>query len=488
MEDLKLEVAKLTQEKAALVQDLERLRGELDRLQQEKLDLEILLETTTEHGDAVEEDLHSTTEELYLTKTDLELLLETTTQHGDLVEDHLYEKAEELSRSKADLELILETTTEHGDTVEASLHKAEARYRGIFENAMEGMCQIAPDGNYIDVNYAMARIYGYPSPSEMVEHSRDRVPQLFYLEPEDHHRFIRLLQEKGQVSRLESQVYRKDGRIIWIAQSARAVYGEGGTLHHYEGLVEDITERKKIDRLKNEFVSTVSHELRTPLTSIRGALGLIVGGVLGELPAQARALTEIAYRSSERLVLLINDILDIEKIEAGRMEFNVQPMALVPIIQQSVEANLAFAAQYGVRVDLEPGYPDVWVNADSNRLLQVLTNLLSNAAKFSPPDSVVKVVVSQQGSFCRVAVIDQGCGISEEFRSYIFQKFAQSDSSNTRQRGGTGLGLSISKAIVEKLGGHIGFDSVVNQGTTFYFDLPIWHPHTFQSLPEIVAH
>lgn len=235
---------------------------------------------------------------------------------------------------------------------------------------------------------------------------------------------------------------------------------------------QDITRRKEIDRLKNEFISTVSHELRTPLTSIRGSLGLIAGGVAGEVPEQARGMIEIAYKNSERLVILINDILDIEKIESGKMQFKMQLLELMPIVEQAIEANHAFGEQYRVRFEVEQAVPDARVSADGDRLNQVLTNLLSNAAKFSPAGSSVQVSVRRVGSKLRVAVRDHGQGIPPDFCHRIFQKFAQADSSNARQKGGTGLGLSIAKAIVERLGGTIGFETIPGVGSTFYFDLP----------------
>jgi signal transduction histidine kinase len=237
-------------------------------------------------------------------------------------------------------------------------------------------------------------------------------------------------------------------------------------------IVRDITERKKVDQMKNEFISTVSHELRTPLTSIRGSLGLLSGGVAGALPARARAMLDIAYNNSERLVRLINDILDIEKIESGQLDFVARPLELLPLLEQAIDANCAFGAQFDVTFKLEPAVSGIWVNADADRLMQVITNLLSNAARFSPHGQAVTITVTRHSGLIHVAVSDHGPGIPEEFRGRIFQKFAQADSSDTRQRGGTGLGLSISKAIVERLGGEIGFEAGSAIGATFFFDLP----------------
>lgn len=237
-------------------------------------------------------------------------------------------------------------------------------------------------------------------------------------------------------------------------------------------LAKEAAERKRLEQIKNEFVSTVSHELRTPLTSIRGSLGLLAGGVLGKFDPAAKNLIDVALRSSERLIRLINDILDIDKLEAGKLEFDIRQVDLVVMVEHALQATGDFARQYGVRFTLVEAPAAVSVMADSDRLTQVLTNLLSNAAKFSPKDASVDVSVRDLGGRIRVSVRDRGPGMPEEFQRKIFQRFAQADTSDTRQKGGTGLGLSISKAIVERLGGRIGFDTKLGEGTTFYFDLP----------------
>jgi PAS domain S-box-containing protein len=254
-------------------------------------------------------------------------------------------------------------------------------------------------------------------------------------------------------------------------------YGEGdehGMVIGFSSLGTDVTELKRIDRMKSEFVSTVSHELRTPLTSIRGSLGLVSGGVAGELPERAKSLVGIAKTNCERLIRLINDILDSEKIESGKMTFELQAQELEPLMEQALVDNEGFAAQHGVTLVLHGLAEQVRVCVDSDRLTQVVTNLLSNAIKYSPPQGTVNVVMRKQANRVRVEIIDNGPGIPEEFRKRIFQKFSQADSSDTRQKGGTGLGLSISRAIVERMDGCIGFSSESNKGTTFFFELPEW--------------
>lgn len=241
-------------------------------------------------------------------------------------------------------------------------------------------------------------------------------------------------------------------------------------------MIRDISKEKKSERLKREFISMVSHELRTPLTSIHGALGLIAGGVAGQLQSNVKKLMDIALNNSERLISLINDILDIEKIESGKMSFIIKPLNIVSLVEQSIESNKAYADRFKVtfriNIDSNVHERETKVKGDYDRLVQVMTNLLSNAAKFSPTDEVVIISVERFNRTIRVSVKDKGPGIPGEFYNRIFQKFAQADSSDTRQKGGTGLGLSISRAIIEKLGGKIGFESEIGKGATFYFELP----------------
>jgi PAS domain S-box-containing protein len=241
----------------------------------------------------------------------------------------------------------------------------------------------------------------------------------------------------------------------------------------FYALFTDITEMKRIDRMKTEFVSTVSHELRTPLTSIRGSLGLVAGGVAGVLPDAAKTLIDIAKNNCERLIRLINNILDTEKIESGKMRFELKVLELQSVVAQTIAANDGFAAQHGVSFALLTSGEAVRVNADSDGLSQVLTNLLSNAVKFSPKGACVDVSVTRGRQRVRVEVRDRGPGIPEEFRGRIFQKFSQADSSDSRQKGGTGLGLNISKAIIDRLGGTIGFCDHAEGGTVFFFELPV---------------
>jgi DNA-binding response OmpR family regulator/nitrogen-specific signal transduction histidine kinase len=241
-------------------------------------------------------------------------------------------------------------------------------------------------------------------------------------------------------------------------------------------VVVDITERKRHERLKNEFVATVSHELRTPLTSISGALGILASGAVGELSASAKRLLTIAHTNSERLARLINDILDIEKIEAGKLNFNLKPVSLRPLVEQVIEASRGFGDAYGVSIRFDSNSTEETALVDADRLCQVVTNLLSNAVKFSPRQSVVTVKIEGLDSGARITVRDQGRGIPEDYKERVFEKFVQVDATDAREKGGTGLGLSIVKQIVERLGGRVGFQPAPGGGTIFHVDLPKWDP------------
>jgi signal transduction histidine kinase len=234
------------------------------------------------------------------------------------------------------------------------------------------------------------------------------------------------------------------------------------------------SERKRLERLKDEFVSTVSHELRTPLTSIAASLGLLIGKAVGDLPKPMVRLLAIAHTNSQRLVRLVNDILDVEKLESGHAVFELRRLAVRPLVEQAIEAIRGFAEGHGVRVWIEAADTLAEVRADPDRLAQVFTNLLSNAVKFSPPDSEVVVTVEKSGHLVRVSVRDHGSGIPDGFKSRIFERFAQADATSAREKGGTGLGLSIVKQIVDRLAGVVDFADAPGGGAIFYVELPGW--------------
>jgi signal transduction histidine kinase len=238
--------------------------------------------------------------------------------------------------------------------------------------------------------------------------------------------------------------------------------------------LHDISARKQVERMKDEFIATVSHELRTPLTSISASLALLADGMAGELPAGARGLVNVANASSARLVRLVGDVLDLQKIEAGRMDVRCELQPLLPVAQSALASMACFAAQAGVSLACHaaPGTSRLRAAIDRDRITQVLTNLLSNAIKFSEPGGTVSLALEAHEGWVCLAVSDRGAGIPGHFRERVFQRFAQADGADSRRQGGTGLGLSISKRLVEEHGGRIRFDSVEGEGTTFYVELP----------------
>ena len=351
--------------------------------------------------------------------------------------------------------------------------KEQARHtQAILDHMVDGLITIDQRGTITSFNLAAERIFGYTPDEVLGQNVKMLMPNPHR---DAHDGYLHNYQATG-VARVigigrEVEGLRKNGSLFPMELAVSEVTRQGAPL--YVGMVRDISERKRIERMKTEFVSTVSHELRTPLTSISGALGLLAGGALGNLPDQARSLIDIAHKNSKRLTHLINDLLDMEKIAAGKMHFDMQPQALVPLIEQSLEGIRSYSVERRVNFSLDQQMEAPEVRVDSQRLLQVLSNLLSNAVKYSPEGGTVDVAVRQVGCQVRVEVADHGPGIPAEFRSRIFQKFSQADSSDTRQKGGTGLGLAITKELVERMGGRIGFESEEDKGTCFYFELPL---------------
>jgi PAS domain S-box-containing protein len=273
--------------------------------------------------------------------------------------------------------------------------------------------------------------------------------------------------EPGWELQKEHEFRRANGSLF---QATLTLTPLAGSQNHRLVILRDITELKAADRAKSEFIATVSHELRTPLTSIRGSLGLVLGGALGEFPDKAKRMLDLASRNAERLAQLINDLLDIEKMSAGGMSFTVVSIAGDAAVEAAIAANEGYALRHEVSLRVAGRCVDT-VQADELRLQQVFANLISNAIKYSPKGSTVDLSACVDGDSVRFSVRDHGSGIPEDFRERIFQRFSQADSSDMRARGGTGLGLNIARAIVEELGGSIGFDTSA-EGTTFFFCLP----------------
>jgi len=349
----------------------------------------------------------------------------------------------------------------------------QARYtQAILDNVIDGIITIDERGTVASLNRAAERIFGYPPGEVLGQNIKMLMPEPYHSE---HDGYLANYRATGveRVIGIGREVVgrRKDGRSFPMDLAVSEISHAGRRM--FVGLVRDITERKRVEQMKSEFVSTVSHELRTPLTSISGALGLINGGAVGELPPSMKPLIDIAHKNSLRLIHLINDLLDMEKIAAGKMHFDMQLLALLPLVEQALEANKAYGEARRVRFALTERVESLEVRIDSQRLQQVMANFLSNAAKFSPEGGQVEVAVQRRGDRVRVSVRDYGPGIPDAFRSRIFEKFSQADASDTRQKGGTGLGLAISRELIERMGGTVGYDSVLGEGATFWIELPI---------------
>jgi PAS domain S-box-containing protein len=367
---------------------------------------------------------------------------------------------------------------------EQELRYAEEKYRSIFENAIEGIFQTTPEGSYMSVNPALASIYGYDSVDHLMG-SVTHIARQLYVRPGRRAEFTAIMQEKGSVSDFESQIYRRDGSIIWISERARAVRDGDGKLLYYEGTVEDITSRREAEeaikkardaalesaRLKSEFLANMSHEIRTPMNGIIGMTGLLLDT---EMTPKQRDFAQTISASSDALLTIINDILDFSKIEAGMLVFEEIDFQLGSVVEGSVELLAARAATKGIEL-ASLVYNDVptGLRGDPGRLRQVLTNLIGNAVKFTDKGEVVVRANCQEKDdthiLIRFSVTDTGIGISEEVQANLFQAFVQADGSTTRRFGGTGLGLAICKQLVARMGGEIGVTSEPGKGSTFWF-------------------
>ncbi len=359
------------------------------------------------------------------------------------------------------------------EQVEAAqaLHSSANRLRTVLDNVVDGIITINKRGIIDSFNIAAQKIFGYEAHEVIGKNVSVLMPEP-YAEEHDGYLHNYLNTHVAKIIGIGREVTgrRKNGTTFPMDLAVSEIEIDGELM--FSGIVRDITERKQMEMMKNEFISTVSHELRTPLTSIRGSLDLVLGGAVGALSEPMEAMLRVAANNTERLLLLINDILDIQKIESGKMAFRFAPINIKDFVLQSITDNEAYANQYGVRFVIKPIADDPIAFADKDRLMQVMANLLSNAAKFSPPDNEIEISATRREHAIRISVTDHGPGIPEEFQPQVFEKFTQADSTDSRNKGGTGLGLSISRLIIEKHGGHIDFVSRSGIGTTFFFDLP----------------
>ena len=366
---------------------------------------------------------------------------------------------------------MLEDITEQHNTLDA-LKYSEQRLKRLTNSNLIGIAQGSGTGQLSEANQLFLQICGYSLDAllqeqaiwnRLLENDDFTTCQLAYKE----------LFNTGSTAPFEVMLKHASGKKIPVLIGLSYLedsHSEWGVF------MLDVSERHRINQLKSEFISIVSHELRTPLTSIRGSLGLLEAGIGGALPEKAQHLIKMAHDNSRRLVGLVNDILDMEKLASGHMTFKSDRLDLVTLVVEAIEANTAYAVGLNVRLQLFSHPDQAWVIADADRLMQVLANFLSNASKFSPKGDVVRLQIltgSQHGkNHYKVEVTDVGAGVPLSFQARIFTPFSQADVTNTRQQGGTGLGLSITKSYVEKMHDEVGFISAAGKGTTFWFSLP----------------
>jgi PAS domain S-box-containing protein len=352
-----------------------------------------------------------------------------------------------------------------------ALRTSEATFRMAMETAPIGQALVRPDGRFLDVNKALCELLGYGE-DELLQADFQRITHPNDLE-EDVELVRRTLAGEMHKYRMEKRYLHKSGRVIYALLSVSLVRDAVGKPNYFVAQIQDVSEQRELERLKSEFISVVSHELRTPMTSIRGALGLVLGTMGQQLPAKAKSLLEIANNNCQRLIRLVNDILDIDKIASGKTHFDVQERVLADVVRKALQPMETYAQRFQVKLSLTPVAPDLRVCVDEDRLAQVIANLVSNAVKVSPANELVRISAQRHANVARLCVVDRGPGIPIEFRGRIFEKFAQADSSEARRLEGTGLGLYISRQLVEQMGGRIGFETTLGEGTTFWIEFPL---------------
>lgn len=353
---------------------------------------------------------------------------------------------------------------------EEAIRRSEGQLRAMVEEAPNAIVIASLDGHIVQANRAVEQLFGYPVEEVVGQKVEMLLPERYR---KDHvglrNGFATAPASRPMGVGRELFARHKDGSEFPVEISLGSFETAEGQM--VAATIIDITERQKIEKMKDEFVSMVSHELRTPLTSIRGALGLLAGGILGKVSRKGSRMMEIAISNTDRLVRLINDILDIERMESGRIKMEREAVALGELVQQSAEVMQAMADKAGVTLQVSTVEEQLW--ADPDRILQTLTNLLSNAIKFSPEGGVVRITAERRDGEILIEVRDKGRGIPADKIEHIFERFQQVDASDSRDKGGTGLGLAICKSIVLQHGGRIWVESEYGRGSSFFFTLPV---------------
>lgn len=355
--------------------------------------------------------------------------------------------------------------------IENGLRESEAHIRAIIDNVPDGIITLDDQGLLESVNPAALRLFGYTRDEMTGLHLKMLVPGSVRHEYDDYiKKYVSVSTGKMIGFGLEITGQRKDGSRFPMELGISNMWLD--SRHLFIGIVRDISERRAVDRMKNQFMASVRHELRTPLASVLGSLGLLAEGVAGELSERGKALLDIARNNVARLVRLIGDILDVDDIQSGRLKLDLQTVDLAALVERAVDGNRPLALAAGVQLVLHNDSGRVSVYGDAERLVQALNHLLSNALKFSPRGASVEVGVARHDTGIRVTVTDQGPGIPEALRDRLFQPFSQAESTDAGSRSGAGLGLSIAKAIIQQHSGSIGHEPRPGSGARFYFELP----------------
>lgn len=350
--------------------------------------------------------------------------------------------------------------------IAAVVERKTAELRGILDTALESIITVDANGQIESINPAGQQLFGYSANALLGQPITRLLPECPSTQCDD------LLEEQLQ-RRLDTYGIHHNALHIPLEVAMSSFRLVDKLLHIV--IVHDLTERQKIDRMKDEFISVISHELRTPLTSIKGALGLLNSDALLQQPEQQKKLLAIAYSNCDSLIHLVNDLLLVNKLQLAGMPLHLSKVSCQTLLEHAVQANQGFAASYHIELAWSVSQ-NVLLELDEAKILQVLSNLLSNAIKYSKAGQVVQLSTEHHHDCCTILVRDEGCGIPLEFQPHVFDKFAQADSSDTRRVGGTGLGMSISKSYVELHHGTIGFHSTPGQGSVFYITLPLCQP------------
>lgn len=338
-----------------------------------------------------------------------------------------------------------------------SLRQQENYSQTVLNSVADAIVVVNDDDQIETVNAAAQHLFGYGAAQLMGLPFR-----ILFVQPP-------LVNEPGSL--MELQIMRQNGDLRWVDLLETRLKLAERSMRVL--VLRDVTQRRQTEQLKNDFISTVSHELRTPLTAIHGALGLVNSGTLGPVQGTQQQLLDIAQQNSEQLLNLINDLLDIEKLAAGKMQLSLESKFVLPLLESALERAEPMARPRQVRLQLQSTLTEpLLVLVDVQRWQQVMANLLSNAIRYSPNQGVVTVTAQQLGKVLRVQVMDQGGGVPVDFIPRLFQRFSQADSSSARQQGGTGLGLAICKELLERMRGQIHYQPVPSGGACFYFDIP----------------